>query len=212
MIGIIWTICILAIITCVAVPVVLAFTTATYNNNHHTKRTFKKTIISSIISGILFFPLVFATILGPAGLYTVQSGEVAVVRTFGQVTSMANPGMNYRNPLTEKVEKYNMKSQWLEFDYETYTKEDLGVTVTIQIQWAYNKDNIELYAKSHQRNAANGWLLRSTEAAIDASSQTLAIDNYTANLQSSVRSAVILALRDDADLLFICVFILSISS
>jgi membrane protease subunit HflK len=59
-----------------------------------------------------FGPLValaLLVLLGVAGFYQVEPGEKGVVRTFGRHTASTDPGLHFRIPIVQQVDKVNMQ-------------------------------------------------------------------------------------------------------
>ena len=58
------------------------------------------------LSGIL---VLLGLILGAMGLYTVDSGEKAVVLKFGAIDRTVGEGLHFKLPLVERVKIYSVR-------------------------------------------------------------------------------------------------------
>jgi len=84
------------------------------------------TIIILAAGIIIFFSLFF----------TVQQQSIALVEMFGKFVRIAQPGLNVKIPLIEKVKgKVNLRVQQLDVKVETKTKDNVFVNVMVSVQF-----------------------------------------------------------------------------
>lgn len=88
------------------------------------------------IMGLLCLICVIAFIIVPFSFHTVDSGEVAVVKTFGEVKEVKGPGLNYDFWMIKKYVYINTKTQELNIKTAAYSSDaqvmDLEMTVQYQ--------------------------------------------------------------------------------
>ena len=90
----------------------------------------------SIIMTVLCVISIIAFIIVPFSFHTVDSGEVAVVKTFGKVKETKGPGLNYDFWMTNEYVYINTKTQELTIKTAAYSSDaqvmDLEMTVQYQ--------------------------------------------------------------------------------
>lgn len=90
----------------------------------------------SAVTAILCVICVIAFIIVPWSFHTVDSGEVAVVKSFGEVKEVKGPGLNYDFWMTKKYVYINTKNQELNIKTAAYSSDaqvmDLELTVQYQ--------------------------------------------------------------------------------
>jgi len=84
-----------------------------------------------------FFIGVFLILLVtvPTSLFTISTGEVGVVKVFGEVRETVDPGMHFRFWLTSEVVIYDIKTREIPLTFEAYSKDAQIVTGQLAIQY-----------------------------------------------------------------------------
>lgn len=59
--------------------------------------------------------VVLAVVIGASSMFTVQTGEVAIVKRFGKVMSTKGEGLNFKIPLVDTVEIITVREQTIRF-------------------------------------------------------------------------------------------------
>jgi len=99
-------------------------------------KNFKKGIVTnSVIGGACCLVILFGLLIGPAGMYTVHTGEVKVIKTFGKVTGVQEAGLAWRNIFTQSIESYDLKVQQMKISTEVYTNDSQPADVQFAIQY-----------------------------------------------------------------------------
>lgn len=86
----------------------------------------------------IFFFLIIALLVGLilSGLYTVRNKQAAVIERFGKFVRIANPGLNLKIPLIEKVVgRPNLKVMELPVNVETKTSDNVFVRMIVSVQY-----------------------------------------------------------------------------
>ncbi|MEJ0009134.1 MAG: SPFH domain-containing protein [Alphaproteobacteria bacterium] len=85
--------------------------------------------------GFLGFLLFVAFIVSLTSFFTVRTAEVAVVTRFGKFRRIAQPGLNWRVPLIDKVAgRVSLRVNQITMTMETKTKDNVFVTIPISVQ------------------------------------------------------------------------------
>lgn len=83
----------------------------------------------SVLGGILLLITIISSIT------MIDSTEVGVVRHFGRIDREISAGLNVKNPISEKVEKYDLRVHIRDVQFESYTKDAQPVIVTADYQY-----------------------------------------------------------------------------
>lgn len=95
----------------------------------------KGIIVNSIIGGICAFGILLGMLFGPVGMYTVHTGEVKVIKTFGKITDVREAGLAWRNIFTQTIESYDLKIQQMNIATDVYTNDSQPASVRFAIQY-----------------------------------------------------------------------------
>ena len=121
------------------------------------------------IGKILGTVIVIAIIFGIASITTVPTGYVGVKTRFGKVQDdVIQEGLNTKAPFIEKIVKIDCRTQKVELESATATKDLQEVTFKIAVNFNINKETAnELYknvGKSYQDIVVNPAILESIKA------------------------------------------------
>lgn len=113
------------------------------------KRLFSKGKIISVFAIIIIAIFVLSAILG--SFYTIQEEEQAVVCTFGVPKAVTQPGLHFKIPFVQTVNKVNTTIQGFAIgyinDYEVNYNGEEGVEEGMMITSDYNFIKIDFYAE-----------------------------------------------------------------
>ena len=104
------------------------------------------TLIGAALASVFLVLLIFI----PAGFSQVEAGEIAVVKKWGKATGTRTPGLYYRNIVSTKFVKYDLKTQEIKTDFEAYTgdKDSEGkgkpqaVAIQLAVQFRLQADKV----------------------------------------------------------------------
>ena len=87
-------------------------------------------------------------ILFVSGLFfTVKEGQRAVVFTFGELSSVREPGLRWKWPLVQSVEKVSVRTQREDFEASAVSRNIQTAMTTVTINYSLDPDRLkELYA------------------------------------------------------------------
>ena len=85
---------------------------------------------------LLFWPfIVVILIVGLLSFFTVQTAQVAVITRFGKFLRVAQPGLNWKWPFTDRVAgRVSLRVNQIMLTMETKTKDNVFVTIPISVQ------------------------------------------------------------------------------
>ena len=91
-------------------------------------------LISYIATGLLL--LGFAILLMvPFGIYTVNTGEVAVISRFGKVISVEKEGMKFKIPIIDKKTKLEVRDRLIKGVYSVSSEDLQTVSTEVAVQY-----------------------------------------------------------------------------
>lgn len=91
--------------------------------------------------------LIIVLVIG--GVRIVDVTEVGVVKTFGEISGTIDSGLNFINPLTQKVTMYDLRVHVRESSFASYTKDAQPLTAAIEYQYALNPAFAEDVAREY---------------------------------------------------------------
>lgn len=90
---------------------------------------------AELVIGLAVVVLVLFGIWFLIAHYTVASGEVGIVSTWGQVTGVVQPGFGWKNPFTQSVYKMNVQVQQYQGDESAASHDLQEVTTTVSVNF-----------------------------------------------------------------------------
>lgn len=91
--------------------------------------------------------LIIVLVIG--SIRVVDETEVGVVKTFGEISGTVDSGLNFINPLTQKVTMYDLRVHVRESSFASYTKDAQPLTAAIEYQYALNPAFAEDVAREY---------------------------------------------------------------
>jgi regulator of protease activity HflC (stomatin/prohibitin superfamily) len=120
----------------------LVFAGAAFWSNQLTKSRRQRSSqfkVSVIVMGISLAGLIFV----PAGIKTINTGEIAVVKVWGEVKDVRTAGLHFSNIISEKYEIYDLKTQQVDTDFMAYSLDAQVLTVQMSIQFSVNVEDVK---------------------------------------------------------------------
>ena len=99
-------------------------------------------------SGLSRLLVIFATVfllllvIVPGSIFSISSGEVGVVKVFGEARDIVSPGIHFQFWLSNTVERYDIKTREINLVFEAYSKDAQTVTGTLAIQYQVMPDKL----------------------------------------------------------------------
>lgn len=91
--------------------------------------------VSGTIAWVVFVALVIGFFIVPFSFHTVDTGEVAVVKTFGEAKETKGPGLNYDFWMVNSYEYINTKTQELPISTMAYSSDAQTMTIEMTVQY-----------------------------------------------------------------------------
>lgn len=94
------------------------------------------------LMGIIAGVLALAFLIIPFSVHEVQTGELAVVRTLGKITGIAEPGTNFDLWFVTQYEKYDTKVQNVDITTAAYSSDAQTMDITMTLQYQVMADKV----------------------------------------------------------------------
>jgi regulator of protease activity HflC (stomatin/prohibitin superfamily) len=104
-------------------------------------RIFKKTILSIII-------LLFTVIAGLSAWYSVDQGDRALVLRFGKVIQTTEPGLHFKIPFIDSIEKISVRTLKLTNKLSVYSRDIQSADVVLSLNYSIEPSLVaDIYTK-----------------------------------------------------------------
>ena len=94
------------------------------------------------LMGIIAGVLALAFLIIPFSVHEVQTGELAVVRTLGKITGIAEPGTNFDLWFVTQYEKYDTKVQNVDITTAAYSSDAQTMDIAMTLQYQVMADKV----------------------------------------------------------------------
>ena len=98
----------------------------------------KKGIIGVIVAAVC----VIVLLLVPFSLHTVNTGEVAVVKVFGEARDIRPAGIHFDFWLTKSYERYDTKIQKIDISTASYSSDAQTMDIEMTVQYQIDADKV----------------------------------------------------------------------
>ena len=132
-----------------------SFVILTISGNQYSKRedSYNKKMGAFMkrLRWIIAVPVVFIMVLVMliSGIRVIDSTEVGVVRTWGQINREIDAGLNIINPISESVENYDLRVHVRTAEFASYTKDAQPVSAAIEYQYKLRPGEVMDVAKEY---------------------------------------------------------------
>lgn len=103
----------------------------------HTKHSYKKYKPYAIALTFVFF-IIF--LLVPFGFTEIQTGEVGVIKVWGEAKEIKSPGIFWRFWVSTKVEKYDIRTQQIDLTPYAYSQDAQTMKYSLHVQFRVQPD------------------------------------------------------------------------
>ena len=94
------------------------------------------------VSGLSFVAFLALFVFIPFGFKQVQTGEIAVVKVWGEAQTTKGAGLQFRNIISTKFVIYDVKTQQLDIENPVYTKDAQSCDTQLLVQYRLNPDQV----------------------------------------------------------------------
>lgn len=150
---------------------------------------------------ILAIALAIGFILVPFSFHSIDTGEVAVVKHFGEITDVKGPGLNYDLWVVSKYEKYDTKVQNVEVATMAYSSDaqtmDIAMTFQYQIITEHVTDIATVYGSLDALQARLQSIVIEQTKSVLSSYKAMDIIANRASISPAVEQAIKDAVTDE---------------
>ena len=93
--------------------------------------------------------VILALMMVVGGIRIVDETEVGVVRTFGEISSTIDRGLNIVNPITDTVSMFDLKIHKQERSFASYTKDAQPIITSVEYQYELPEANVIQVAREY---------------------------------------------------------------
>lgn len=135
--------------------IIFSFTILTVAGRHYVKNgdsyEQKRGAFMKKLSWMISVPVavIMAVVLLVSGIRIIDSTEVGVVRTWGQINREIDAGFNLINPVSESVQKYDLRVHVRQASFASYTKDAQPLTAAVEYQYALDPAHVMDVAREY---------------------------------------------------------------
>lgn len=108
-----------------------------------------KGVRTARLIAIVVIILITIIVFIASGIQIIDSTEIGVVRTFGNINKEITSGLNVVNPISDTVTTYDLRVHINSESFASYTMDAQPVTAAIEYQYAINPDYVLDIAKEY---------------------------------------------------------------
>ena len=86
--------------------------------------------------------LLLLLIVVPGSIFSISTGEVGVVKVFGEAKDTVSPGIHFQFWLSNTIEKYDIKTREIKLVFEAYSKDAQTITGILAVQYQVMPDKL----------------------------------------------------------------------
>lgn len=166
-----------------------------YVNDYDRRQPAKTSALSKKLKIIAIIPVfIMVCTLLISGIRIVDATEIGVVKTFGEIHGTIDSGFHIINPLTSKVQMYDLRVHVRQSEFSSYTKDAQPVTATVEYQFeldpAYVMDVAKAYGSQDILESKIGNIVEEKVKVVFARYSAMTLLENRANLSTEIDSAV----------------------
>lgn len=96
--------------------------------------------VGGVIIGALLFAVLFSVWLG---IYRIDAGHVGVVKRFGNVIAVVDPGLHVKIPYADTVEEIEVRERAFTMNLEAASQDPLELPIVVTINWLVKRSNVK---------------------------------------------------------------------
>ena len=96
--------------------------------------------IGSIILGLVILIVLIGVWLG---IYRIDAGHVGIVKRFGNVIDVVDPGLHVKIPYADTVEEMEVRERAFTMKMEAASQDPLELPVTVTVNWLVKRNHVE---------------------------------------------------------------------
>lgn len=96
-------------------------------------------VLAALLAGLILFGIYL-------GIYRIDAGHVGIVKRFGNVIDVNDPGLHVKIPYADTVEEMEVRERAFTMKLEAASQDPLELPVTVTVNWLVKRDHVkELY-------------------------------------------------------------------
>ncbi len=96
------------------------------------------------IGSVLVGAIAFLVLLGIwLGIYRIDAGHVGIVKRFGNVIAVVDPGLHVKIPYADTVEEMEVRERAFTMQMEAASQDPLELPVTVTVNWLVKRNHVE---------------------------------------------------------------------
>lgn len=97
---------------------------------------------------LLVAAVVIAAILFSLGVYRIDAGHVGIVKRFGNVINVVDPGLHFKLPYADTVEEMEVRERAFTMDLDAASQDPLELPVKVTVNWLVKRTHVkDLYVQ-----------------------------------------------------------------
>jgi len=96
--------------------------------------------VGGVIIGALLLAVLFSIWLG---IYRIDAGHVGVVKRFGNVIAVVDPGLHVKIPYADTVEEIEVRERAFTMNLEAASQDPLELPIVVTINWLVKRPNVK---------------------------------------------------------------------
>jgi len=96
--------------------------------------------VGGVIIGALLLAVLFSVWLG---IYRIDAGHVGVVKRFGNVIAVVDPGLHVKIPYADTVEEIEVRERAFTMNLEAASQDPLELPIVVTINWLVKRSNVK---------------------------------------------------------------------
>lgn len=92
------------------------------------------------VGGIIFL---IALAVVWMGIYRIDAGHVGIVKRFGNVIDVVDPGLHVKIPYADTVEEMEVRERAFEMKLEAASQDPLEIPVTVTVNWLVKRNEVK---------------------------------------------------------------------
>ncbi len=77
------------------------------------------------------------------GIYRIEAGHVGIVKRFGNVVDVVDPGLHVKIPYADTVEEMEVRERAFTMDLEAASQDPLELPITVTVNWLVKREEVK---------------------------------------------------------------------
>jgi regulator of protease activity HflC (stomatin/prohibitin superfamily) len=94
-------------------------------------------------AGVLGLIAIVALSIAWMGVYRIDAGHVGIVKRFGNVISVVDPGLHVKVPYADTVEEMEVRERAFSMELAAASQDPLELPITVTVNWLVKRSNVQ---------------------------------------------------------------------